>query len=52
MLTRANQGMVINKKSSYCKDLANQERVNQGPTVFGDLFQICCFNLKNHKKHL
>ena len=29
----ANQGIVINKKSSYCKDLANQGRLNQGLTV-------------------
>ena len=33
MLTRANQGIVINMKSSYCKDRANQGRVNQGLTV-------------------
>ena len=33
MLTRANRGMVINKKSSYCKDCANQGRVNQGIAV-------------------
>ena len=33
MLTRANQGTVINKKSSYCKDRANQGRVNQGIAV-------------------
>ena len=30
---RANQGIVINKKSSYCKDRANQGRLNQGLTV-------------------
>ena len=29
----ANQGIVINKKSSYCKDRANQGRLNQGLTV-------------------
>ena len=33
MLTSANQGIVINKKSSYCKDRANQGRLNQGLTV-------------------
>ena len=37
MLTRANRGMVINIKSSYCKDRANQGRVNQGIAV---LFKI------------
>ena len=29
----AYQGIVINKKSSYCKDRANQGRVNQGLAV-------------------
>ena len=33
MLTSANQGIVINKKLSYCKDRANQGRSNQGLTV-------------------
>ena len=33
MLTRANQGIVINKKPYYCKDCANQGRVNQGIAV-------------------
>ena len=32
----ANQGIVINKKSSYCKDRANQGRLNQGLTVYVD----------------
>ena len=35
---RANQGIVINKKSSYCKDRANQGFVNQGLAVPGFLY--------------
>ena len=35
---RANQGIVINKKSSYCKDRANQGRLNQGLTVL--IYQV------------
>ena len=33
MLTSANQGIVINKKLSYCKNDANQDRVSQGLAV-------------------
>jgi hypothetical protein len=33
MLTSANQGIVINKKLSYCKDRDNQGHVNQALTV-------------------
>ena len=49
---RANQGIVINKKSSYCKDRANQGRLNQGLTVCAMLlgenkFNICSEGIQN-----
>ncbi len=34
---RAKQGMGIKSKSSYCKDHANQGRVNQGPAVLPNI---------------
>ena len=37
LTSHANQGIVTNKKSSYCKDRANQGRVNQGLTVGGEV---------------
>ena len=37
----ASQGIVINKKSSYCKDRANQGRLNQGLTVIEVFFLTC-----------
>ena len=40
MLTSANQGIVINKKLSYCKDRANQGHLNQGLTVLFNLITV------------
>ena len=48
---RANQGIVINKKSSYCKDRVNQGRANLGLTVNLLFFELAIILIRPEIPH-